>query len=152
MLPCTANLRPRRPRAPQERLIDAFMDLYWERVAPLWRERAELLSALQSRAQGSSGGGSEAGGSGGAPPPRESLVSRLEALQAGLALLHSIFGLTFAGSIVTSWQLGQGIALAHPFVPSFHVVDQGLRELRAARAAIATRPRGSGTGLVFHVR
>ena len=126
-------------------LFDAFMELWWERVAPMWQERAELLSALQSRAHGSSG---PAGGPFACSLKDEvRVLARLAALQSGLFLHHAVFELTFTGSILTSWQLCQGIALAQPYVPSFMAVDQGLRELRAARAARAAEMHGGGHGL-----
>ena len=132
-------------------MFDGFMELWWERVTPLWRERAELVSLLQTRGQGgggSSGSDSEAGHPLDIIADGEEAVCRLEALQGGLFLYQVIFGLAFADSILTSWQLCQGFALSHPFVPSFFAFDQGLREVRSARSSGAAGHGGSNSPAV----
>ncbi len=76
----------------------------------------------------------------------EVLLAELRSLQLRHILTWCICEVTIHGGCLRADQTAALMLAAHPFIPSFHVIDEALREIRAARDRPGPVGGGGGDG------
>jgi hypothetical protein len=128
----------------QEAVIEVLLDGWRAQVEDLGCQREAALARLQKLIQAAALAPATAAPTvarapeeGPPPSPEEvqDLISAIEGLQAAEVMTTLVNLLAIHGCLLRAEQVAAYSVAAHPFTPSLQAVDEGLRLLRAERAA-----------------